>query len=121
VTNIPKTWSVAARQSSDERKNEWTKRKQTSRPAERLFADSQMDMFEKSYEERLQKKKDKPVECLGMTFENDKKRRGVFPGEAMREAQKPGVPQDRGVPEKIHQEDPQTPHVVRPGDNDNRR
>ena len=30
------------------------KRKQTSRPSERLFADSQMDMFEKSYAEWLQ-------------------------------------------------------------------
>jgi hypothetical protein len=30
------------------------KRKQTSRSSERLFADSQMDMFEKLDEERLQ-------------------------------------------------------------------
>ena len=54
------------------------KRKQTSRPAERLFADSQMDMFEKFYEERLQEEKNTPVKCLGMTFENDEKRREYF-------------------------------------------
>ncbi|MBL7172014.1 MAG: hypothetical protein ISS68_04185, partial [Desulfobacteraceae bacterium] len=35
-------------------------------------------MFEKSYEERLQEKKNKPVECLGMTFPNDEARREYF-------------------------------------------
>ncbi|MBE9569581.1 MAG: hypothetical protein IMF11_03075 [Proteobacteria bacterium] len=45
------------------------KHKQTSRPAETLFADNQIDMFEKSYEERLQAEKNSPVECLGMTNE----------------------------------------------------
>ena len=54
------------------------KHKQTSRPSEKLFADDQMDMFEKSYEERLQEEKNKLVECLGMTFENDEKRREYF-------------------------------------------
>jgi hypothetical protein len=54
------------------------KHKQTSRPSEKLFADDQMDMFEKSYEERLKEEKNKTVECLGMTFENDEKRRKYF-------------------------------------------
>jgi hypothetical protein len=54
------------------------KRKQTSRSSERLFADSQMDMFEKFYAERLQEEKSKPVKCLGMTFENDEKLRECF-------------------------------------------
>ena len=54
------------------------KHKQTSRPSEKLFAESQIDMFEKSYEERLQAEKNRPVECLGMTFENDEKRREYF-------------------------------------------
>jgi hypothetical protein len=54
------------------------KHKQTSRPAEKLFADNQIDMFEKSYEERLQAEKNRPVECLGMTFDNDEKRREYF-------------------------------------------
>ena len=54
------------------------KHKQTSRPAEKLFADDQRDLFEKSYEERLQAEKNRPVECLGMTFDNDEKRREYF-------------------------------------------
>ncbi len=54
------------------------KRKQTSRPSERLFADDQIDMFEKSYAEQLKEEKNRPVECLGMTFENDEKRREYF-------------------------------------------
>ena len=37
-----------------------------------------MDRFEKSYEERLQEEKNKPVECLGMTFENDEKHQEYF-------------------------------------------
>ncbi|MBC8178977.1 MAG: hypothetical protein H8E19_16355 [Deltaproteobacteria bacterium] len=54
------------------------KRKQTSSPSEKLFADDQIDMFEKSYEEQLKEEKNKPVECLGMTFENDEIRREYF-------------------------------------------
>jgi len=54
------------------------KRKHISRPAEKLFADDQMNMFEKSYEEQLKEEKNNPVECLGMTFENDEKRREYF-------------------------------------------
>jgi len=47
------------------------KRKPTSRPSERLFADNQKDLFKKSYEEKPKEDKNKPVECLGMTFPND--------------------------------------------------
>jgi hypothetical protein len=54
------------------------KRKQKSRPSEQLFPDSQWDLFEKSYEEKLQEQKNQPVECLGMTFRNDEKRREYF-------------------------------------------
>lgn len=54
------------------------RRKQTTRPSERFFGDPQRDMFEKSYEEILQEQKSQPVECLGMTFENDEKRREYF-------------------------------------------
>ena len=46
--------------------------------SERLFADDQKDLFEKSYEERVQDEKNKPVECLGMTFPNDEERRNYF-------------------------------------------
>jgi len=46
--------------------------------SERLFADKQKDLFEKSYEEKLQSEKNKPVECLGMIFQNDEERRKYF-------------------------------------------
>jgi len=46
--------------------------------AKKLFADEQSDLFEKSYEEELQGKKDGSVECLGMTFQNDEERRKYF-------------------------------------------
>ena len=52
--------------------------KQKLRPSEKLFADAQKDLFEKSYQERLDAEKNKPVECLGMTFPNDDERRQVF-------------------------------------------
>jgi len=54
------------------------KRKHTSRPAEKLFANDQRDLFEKSYEEQLKEEKNKPVEYLGITFENDEARREYF-------------------------------------------
>lgn len=46
--------------------------------SERLFAEDQPDMFEKSYEETLNEKADQPVECLGMNFPNDQARREYF-------------------------------------------
>jgi hypothetical protein len=55
-----------------------TRRKQTARTSEKLFADDQKDMFEQSYEEKLRVEKKQPVECLGMTFPNDEKRRKYF-------------------------------------------
>jgi DNA modification methylase len=46
--------------------------------SERLFADAQGNLFEKAYEERLAEERNKPVECLGMTFPNDEARRTYF-------------------------------------------
>ena len=43
-----------------------------------MFADIQGDLFEKSYEEKIRAEKNKPVECLGMTFPNDEDRRKYF-------------------------------------------
>ncbi len=40
------------------------RRKSTSRPSERLFADDQIDMFEKSYEEQLKEEKNRPVDAI---------------------------------------------------------
>ena len=42
-----------------------------------------------------------PVECLGMTFPNDEERRKHFSGHPAREAEGPGVPQDRGFPHRL--------------------
>ncbi len=46
----------------------------------RLFrnASGQDELFEKSYEEELETRRGQSVECLGMTFENDEKRRKYF-------------------------------------------
>jgi DNA modification methylase len=52
--------------------------KHKPRPSEQLFPDSQRDLFEKSYQEKLEEERNQPVECLGMTFENDEKRREYF-------------------------------------------
>ena len=49
-------------------------------PTKHLFRDpsGQGEFFEKSLEEKLEAKANTPVECLGMTFENDDKRREYF-------------------------------------------
>ncbi len=50
------------------------------RQTRRLFRNTsgQDELFEKSYEEELEARRGQPVECLGMTFENDEKRREYF-------------------------------------------
>ena len=58
--------------------NQMAKCKHKPRPSEQLFPDSQRDLFEKSYQEKLKEEKNRAVECLGMTFENDQKHRGHF-------------------------------------------
>jgi len=54
------------------------RRKRSPRSSGKLFPEPQGDLFEKSYEEKLQADKNKPVECLGMTFPNDEERRKYF-------------------------------------------
>ena len=54
------------------------KHRSAGSPTERLFAEDQKHLFEKSYEERLHEEKNRPVECLGMTFPNDEARREYF-------------------------------------------
>ena len=54
------------------------KKNAASRPSERLFPDEQRDLFEKSYQKKLEEEKNRPVECLGMTFPNDEERRKYF-------------------------------------------
>jgi len=52
----------------------------TSKKTKELFRDpsGQPHLFEKSYQEELEAKAKKQVECLGMTFENDEARRSYF-------------------------------------------
>lgn len=52
--------------------------KRKARPSESLFATQQPELFEKSYQEKIEQEKNKPVECLGMTFPNDTARREYF-------------------------------------------
>lgn len=51
-------------------------------PSARLFRhpSGQDEMFEKSYEEALEARAAAPIECLGLTFENDEARRAHFVG-----------------------------------------
>ena len=48
----------------------------------RLFRhpSGQDELFEKSYEEELEARRGEPIECLGLTFENDEARRSHFLG-----------------------------------------
>ncbi len=41
-------------------------------------ADGQLKMFDKSLEQEMEEEKNKPVECLGLTFPNDEDRRKYF-------------------------------------------
>src|SRR4030067_1441811 len=56
------------------------RKQRTSKETKELFRDSsgQPHLFEKSYQEELEAKTKKQVECLGMTFENDEARRSYF-------------------------------------------
>ena len=55
-------------------------RSKPDRRTGRLFRNmsGQDELFEKSYEEELEARPGQPVKCLGMTFENDEKRREYF-------------------------------------------
>ena len=56
------------------------RKQRTSKETKELFRDpsGQVNLFEKSYQEELEAKAKKSVECLGMTFENDEARRSYF-------------------------------------------
>ncbi len=53
-----------------------SKKKETK--TKKLFPEDQQEMFEKSYLEEVETERDQPVECFGMTFETDEKRREYF-------------------------------------------
>ena len=54
------------------------KRDQSDTQTKRLFPNEQGNLFHKSYQEEVEKGRNQPVECLGMTFVNDEKRRQFF-------------------------------------------
>ena len=61
-------------------KQPMVRKQRTSKETKELFRDpsGQPDLFEKSYQEELEAKAKRQVECLGMTFENDEARRAYF-------------------------------------------
>jgi predicted RNA-binding Zn-ribbon protein involved in translation (DUF1610 family) len=69
-----------------------------TRPSEKLFAEPQPHMFDKSYEERLREQNQQPVECLGMTFPNDEARRHYFLEKLNQKLQDPEFRQTEGFP-----------------------
>ena len=56
------------------------RKQRTSKKTKELFRDpsGQTDLFEKSYQEEMEAREKKQVECLGMTFEKDEARRAYF-------------------------------------------
>ena len=66
----------------------------------RLFRDpsGQDDFFEKSLEEELEAKANTPVECLGITFDNDEKRREYFLEKLREKLQDPEFRKIEGFP-----------------------
>jgi hypothetical protein len=66
----------------------------------RLFRDpsGQMAMFDKSYEEELEERASRPVECLGMTFPNDAARRAYFVERLREHLQDPAFRAIEGFP-----------------------
>ena len=72
----------------------------SDRQTRRLFRDTsgQDDLFEKSYEEELEARRNQPVECLGMTFENDEKRREYFLARLREKLKNPEFRKTEGFP-----------------------
>lgn len=62
------------------------RKRSTATASARLFRDpsGQVDFFEKSIEEQAEAERNQEVQCLGMTFQNDEKRREYF-SEKLRE------------------------------------
>jgi len=69
-------------------------------PTKHLFRDpsGQEDFFEKSLEEELEARANTPVECVGMTFENDEKRREYFLEKLREKLQDPEFRKIEGFP-----------------------
>ena len=64
----------------------------------RLFADTQTDLFEKSYEEQIGVKVNRPVTCLGVAFESDEARCKYFTEKLREKLQDPDFRKIEGFP-----------------------
>lgn len=53
-------------------------KKKTNSEIRSLFSQAQNELFEQSYQQEVEEKRSRKVECLGMTFENDEARREYF-------------------------------------------
>jgi DNA modification methylase len=73
-------------------------RKKMDRQTKRLLKSEQVGIFEKSYEEELEAKRNQEVECLGMTFENDDARRDHFLGILREKLKDPAFRKIEGFP-----------------------
>lgn len=69
-------------------------------PTKAMFRDpsGQGDMFERSYEEEVEARRNTPVTCLGMDFPNDDARREYFLGELAKKLQDPEFRRIEGFP-----------------------
>ena len=76
------------------------RKQRTSKETKELFRDpsGQPHLFEKSYQEELEAKAKKQVECLGMTFENDEARRAYFLKELREKLKDPEFRKIEGFP-----------------------
>ncbi|MFH0959026.1 MAG: DNA methyltransferase, partial [Pseudomonadota bacterium] len=76
------------------------RKQRTSKETKELFRDpsGQVNLFEKSYQEELEAKAKKSVECLGMTFENDEARRAYFLEKLKEKLKDPGFRKIEGFP-----------------------
>lgn len=63
-----------------------------------LFTENQADFYEKSYEEELEARKQEPVTCLGIDFENDDVRREHFTNELREKLKDPEFRKIEGFP-----------------------
>jgi hypothetical protein len=76
------------------------RKQRTSKETKELFRDpsGQPHLFEKSYQEELEARAKKQVECLGMTFENDEARRAYFLGKLKEKLKDPEFRKIEGFP-----------------------
>jgi hypothetical protein len=76
------------------------RKQRTRKETKELFRDpsGQSHLFEKSYQEELEANAKKPVECLGMTFENDEARRQYFLDKLREKLKDPEFRKIEGLP-----------------------